>query len=210
MPPIEPSLTPRKRPTQMRSKLLVNSILEGAVRVLEARGRADFTTTAIAEQAGVSIGSLYQYFASNDSIMSELVLREHERLLARTHEAVDATQGMGIEQAVPLLIHALARGKPSSRLSRILEEEEERLPRTPELIGIEADIRDTSAQLFRRLFAGRMPDNRIEILTLDAFKIARGMFDGPQVDVDPAGPDALPVRIANVILGYFDRVLRGT
>ncbi|WP_323037228.1 hypothetical protein [Pararhodobacter sp.] len=137
--------------------------------MLEARGRAEFTTTAIAEQAG-----------------------------------------MAIEQAVAVLIHALARDRPSTRLSRILEEEEERLPRTPELIEIEAAIRDTSAQFFRLLFAGRLPNPRIEILTLDAFKIARAMFDGPQADVDPTGPDALPVRIANVILGYFDRVLRDT
>ncbi len=210
MPPAESSLTPRKRPTQTRSRMLVDSILEGAERVLETRGRADFTTTVIAEQAGVSIGSLYQYFGSNESIMSELVLREHERLLARTREALEATRDMGLEEAVTVLIQALARDRPSFRLSRILEEEEERLPRTPELIAVEAAIRDSSALFFRRLFAGRLPEHRIEILTLDAFKIARGMFDGPQPEVDPEGADALPARIANVILGYFDRVLAGT
>ena len=202
-----PPLTPRKRPTQARSKQLVDTILEGAIRVLETHGRAEFTTTMIAEVAGVSIGSLYQYFGSNDAVMAELVLREHERLLSRTDEATAATQGMPIEEAVRILIHALARGKPSRRIARILEEEEERLPRTPDLIAVEAAIRDNSDAFFHRLLTGHMPDDRIAIVTLDVFKIARGMFDGPQPDVDPAGPDALPERIVRVILGYFDRMM---
>jgi AcrR family transcriptional regulator len=174
---------------------------------LETQGRADFSTTEIAQTAGVSIGSLYQYFGSNDAVMAELVLREHERLLARTDEAAEVTKDMGIEDAVRVLIHALARGKPSRRISRILEEEEERLPRTPDLIAVEAAIRTNSDALFYRLLNGHMPDDRIAIVTLDAFKIARGMFDGPQPDVDPNGPDALPERIVQVILGYFDRMM---
>lgn len=200
-------LTPRKRPTQARSRQLVDTILEGAIRVLETRGRADFSTTEIAETAGVSIGSLYQYFGSNDAVMAELVLREHERLLDRTNEAAAATVGMDVEEAVRVLIHALARDKPSRRIGRILEEEEERLPRTPDLIAVETAIRENSDAFFHRLLAGHMPDDRIAIVTLDVFKIARGMFDGPQPSVDPEGPDALPERIVKVILGYFDRMM---
>lgn len=207
MPTVDPPLTPRKRPTQERSRQLVDTILAGAIRVLEDRGRPDFTTTAIAEKAGVSIGSLYQYFGSNDAVMAEIVLREHERLLARTDEAGIATKGMDVEEAVRVLINALAHDRPSRRLSRILEEEEERLPRTPDLIAVEQAIRHNSDRFFRRLLEGRMPDSRIEIVTLDVFKIARGMFDGPQPKVDPNGADALPERIVNVILGYFDRMM---
>lgn len=200
-------LTPRKRPTQARSKQLVDTILEGAIRVLEDHGRAEFSTTLIAEKAGVSIGSLYQYFGSNDAVMAELILREHERLLARTDEAAAATVGMDVEDAVRVLIHALARGKPSRRIGRILEEEEERLPRTPDLIAVETAIRKNSDVFFRRLLAKRMSADRIAIVTLDVFKIVRGMFDGPQPAVDPEGPDALPERIVRVILGYFDRMM---
>lgn len=202
-----PPLTPRKRPSQARSRQLVDTILEGAIRVLETHGRSEFSTTEIAETAGVSIGSLYQYFGSNDAVMAELVLREHERLLARTVEAASVTVDMNVEDAVRVLIHALARGKPSRRIARILEEEEERLPRTPELIAIEAAIRENSDAFFVRLLTGRMPDARIAIVTLDVFKIARGMFDGPQPATDPEGPDALPERIVRVILGYFDRMM---
>lgn len=203
----EPPLIPRKRPTQARSKQLVDTILEGAIRVLESQGRADFSTTHIADVAGVSIGSLYQYFGSNDAVMAELVLREHERLLDRTNEASDATKDMDVEQSVRTLIYALADGKPSRRVSRIFEEEEERLPRTPDLIAVETAIRTNSDAFFRRLLAGRLPDHQLEIVTLDVFKIARGMFDGPQPTVDPDGPDALPERIVRVILGYFDRLM---
>ena len=61
--------------------------------------------------------------------------------------------------------------------------------------------------ILHRLLTGHMPDDRIAIVTLDVFKIARGMFDGPQPDVDSDGPDALPERIVRVILGYFDRMM---
>lgn len=187
--------------------MLVDTILQGAIRILETQGRAEFTTTQIAQTAGVSIGSLYQYFGSKDAVMAELVLREHERLLARTNEAFDTTAEMDMEQAVRVLIRALSRGKPTSRLSRILEQEEERLPRTPELQQVEAAIRDNSNAFFQRLLNGRMSRDRIDMIAMDVFKIARGMFDGPQPSIDPDGIDALPERIAKVILGYFDRMM---
>ena len=52
---------PRKTPQQERSRALVDSILEAAARVLVERG-ADFNTNFVADAAGVSVGSVYQYF----------------------------------------------------------------------------------------------------------------------------------------------------
>lgn len=57
-----PVLSVRKRPRQARSARLVTSILKAAVRVLEREGAQKFTTARVAEEAGVSVGSLYQYF----------------------------------------------------------------------------------------------------------------------------------------------------
>ena len=63
---------PRKMPKQERSSLLVKAILQAAVRVLEREGAAAFTTVRVAEQAGVSVGSLYQYFPNKESILFRL------------------------------------------------------------------------------------------------------------------------------------------
>lgn len=66
------AVSPRKRPVQERSRRTVEAILEAAAQVLERRGYAGTTTDRIAERAGVSVGSLYQYFPNKDSILLAL------------------------------------------------------------------------------------------------------------------------------------------
>ena len=62
----------RKKPKQIRSKLMFDSILEASTRVLEEVSFKKFTTNKVAEAAGISIGSLYQYFPNKQSIFIEL------------------------------------------------------------------------------------------------------------------------------------------
>ena len=68
-------LEPRKLPVQARSKTTVDEILFAAAHVFEANGYAAGTTNRIAERAGVSIGTLYQYFPSKESIAVALLER---------------------------------------------------------------------------------------------------------------------------------------
>lgn len=75
-------LEPRKRPHQQRSAATVDAILEAAARILERRGLDALTTNAVAALAGVSIGSLYQYFPGKAAILAELIRRERLILLA--------------------------------------------------------------------------------------------------------------------------------
>lgn len=70
--------TPRKSPQQARSRDTVDCILEGAAQVFETHGYAAGTTNRIAERAGVSIGSVYQYFPNKDAILVELIERHIE------------------------------------------------------------------------------------------------------------------------------------
>ena len=62
----------RKSPVQARSARLVADILEAAARVLAREGARRFTTVRVAEEAGVSIGSLYQYFPSKEALLFRL------------------------------------------------------------------------------------------------------------------------------------------
>lgn len=71
----------RKQPQQARAQQTVNAILEATVQVLDREGLDAATTTRIAEVAGVSIGSLYQYFSHRDAILNALQDREFERTL---------------------------------------------------------------------------------------------------------------------------------
>jgi len=69
------AVDPRKRPLQGRSRVTVDAILEAAAQVLERDGYAATTTDLIAERAGVSIGSLYQYFPNKDAVLLALTQR---------------------------------------------------------------------------------------------------------------------------------------
>jgi len=74
MPP-RVQLKPRKTPLQARSKATVDAILAAAAQVLKRKGYAAATTDRIAERAGVSVGSLYQYFPNKDAILVALAER---------------------------------------------------------------------------------------------------------------------------------------
>ncbi len=72
----------RRIPQQARANETVSLILEAAAQILEARGLEAFTTNAVAERAGVSIGTLYQYFADKKAILLALAQREIQSTLA--------------------------------------------------------------------------------------------------------------------------------
>ena len=63
----------RKNPKQKRSKQMVNRLLDATAITLAERGLDDTTTNHIAEQAGISIGSLYQYFPDKDALVVALL-----------------------------------------------------------------------------------------------------------------------------------------
>lgn len=92
-------LTPRKLPTQARARRTVEAILEAAAQVFEAQGYARATTDRIAERAGVSIGSLYQYFPDKDSILAVLSERHADGGLRRIRELLSSSGGIeGLSQ----------------------------------------------------------------------------------------------------------------
>jgi AcrR family transcriptional regulator len=88
----EPQISSRKQPKQARSTELVAVILEAALHVLAEEGAHRFTTTRVAERAGVSVGSLYQYFPNKAAILFRLQSdewRQTTALLGRILEDVN-------------------------------------------------------------------------------------------------------------------------
>jgi AcrR family transcriptional regulator len=78
----KPQISSRKQPQQVRSTELVAVILEAALQVLAEEGAPRFTTTRVAEKAGVSVGSLYQYFPNKAAILFRLQSDEWRRTTA--------------------------------------------------------------------------------------------------------------------------------
>lgn len=81
----------RRSPRQARASETVALILEAAAQILEAGGLEAFTTNAVADRAGVSIGSLYQYFADKKALLLALAQQEIQSTLAQLRRP-EATQ----------------------------------------------------------------------------------------------------------------------
>lgn len=99
-----------RRPTQARSKATFQAILEAAAQVLRAEGLGGTTTARIAERAGVSIGTLYQYFPNKEAIYGELCEDLVERM--NTHSLPllsNIPRDAGLAEIVPAIVDGLIR-----------------------------------------------------------------------------------------------------
>ena len=104
------ALTPRKSPSQRRSGVTVDVIIEGAIRVLLEDGYGALTTVRVARRAGVSVGSLYQYFPNKQAVVAEIVRRRAAEIIAVVTR-VDTDPESDPASAVSTLIAALLREK---------------------------------------------------------------------------------------------------
>jgi AcrR family transcriptional regulator len=112
----------RNRPHQARSRATVEIILDATVRIFESEGAEAATTSRIAEVAGVSVGTLYQYFGNRDAILDALQDREFERATTMMQNVLANPDGashrtiarsvveglLGIYRAAPALHRVLA------------------------------------------------------------------------------------------------------
>lgn len=141
-------LAPRRLPKQERSEATVEAILEAAAQVFERYGYAAGTTNRIAERAGVSIGSLYQYFPNKDAILVALVHRHLAEGTAALQPHLDRlNRGTRFDDVLPDIVHAMvAMHALAPGLHRVLFEETQ-LPPTlrTELDGLEDRLTDLTA-----------------------------------------------------------------
>jgi AcrR family transcriptional regulator len=114
---------PRRSPVQGRAQATVEAILKAAAQILARHGAEAATTNAIAERAGVSVGSLYQYFANREALLNELVRRHVDAMQAVLAAALDGLQGRSLPQAVEQLVAAIvASHRVSPRLHQALHQ----------------------------------------------------------------------------------------
>lgn len=199
----KPAVAPRKRPSQARAAATVAAILEAAARILEERGLEGFNTNAVAERAGVSVGSLYQYFPGKDAIAAALVARELDGAAGRLEAAVAASERLGLDAAVRRLArvavdHQLAR----PALARILDSEERRLPvQAATRLGSERVLAALEAFVRERGRLRRGADART--VAGDLLAAARGITDAAAAEEGGTRSAALEARVARALRGYL-------
>jgi AcrR family transcriptional regulator len=193
-----PSLKPRKVPQQSRAEQTVASILEAAARVLETKGLAGLNTNAVAQRAGVSIGSLYQYFPGKDALIVALSLRERAEFVADAMDALDQPSGqLALQQLIAVSVNQQLR-RPV--LARLLDFEETRVPIARELAASKGTLIDLIRQILA--FDDIPPQPDMEIATDDLGAILRALVDaaGDRGEIDHA---ALEQRVGRAVFGYL-------
>jgi AcrR family transcriptional regulator len=131
----------RKRPLQQRSQATVDAVLEATLQVLKRDGAQALTTTAVAARAGVSVGTLYQYFPDKDSLVMALKVQYFQALVTTLRAAARSVEGQPLEQALPEIIGALLSFK-RERLDLSLALREPMMA-----MGGEAIVREATRQL---------------------------------------------------------------
>lgn len=100
-----PKVSARKQPKQARANELVTAVLDAAIQVLRKEGAARFTTARVAERAGVSVGSLYQYFPNKAAILFRLQSDEWRRTCDLLREILE-DRGASPHKRLRKLVHA--------------------------------------------------------------------------------------------------------
>jgi len=194
--------TPRKRPLQARSRETYAAILEATARILEAEGLEAANTNAIAERAGVSVGSLYQYFPDKAAIFAELIIASETELGDMLEALVSSTGAQTLEERLALLVQAgVAQQMARPQLARLLDYLEATLPADPKMRAADERI----LKLIGRL----LQDHRDMIArpatattALDMLSIVKGMVDGASF-AGETRQRQLEERVMTALLGYL-------
>jgi AcrR family transcriptional regulator len=198
MPPPNPALNVRKRPRQARSVVMVDTILEAAARILESDGLATFSTNAIAVRAGVSVGSVYQYFPAKGAVVRELIRRKRAELVTALQRQRVQMQGKDLPAVIDGFIRvAIENQLDRPQLARILEYVEAVSAVNGEIESIKKMIVATVATALADLGVADSATAARDIVAL-----TRGMVDAAGLFGDADIP-SLEGRIRRAVYGYL-------
>jgi AcrR family transcriptional regulator len=197
-----PALRPRKVPRQARSQAMVDLILQAAARVLSQNALAGFNTNRVAEVAGISVGSLYQYFPNKDALMARLIEAEQSHLA----ESVERCAAAGVHQPLPEVLCGLIDIAVHHQFGRAayaaaLDHEERRLP----LAAVIGQAQQRIVQAVQILFdshADELPRALPPQAPFDCLVITKAMVEAA---AGASMPDleGLKQRVLRALWGYL-------
>lgn len=198
-----PQVSTRKPPQQARSTALVAAILEAAVQVLAAEGAARFTTARVAQRAGVSVGSIYQYFPNKAAILFRLQSDEWRETVGTLRQIL-ADQRQPALQRLRALVHAFLRSECEEAGMRGALHDAAPLYRdAPEA----QQVRAAGRQLFAEFVQEVLPQLQAERRALVAHTIATTLSAfGKDFSGSPRSPaeiDAHADALADMLCAYI-------
>jgi len=203
--PSSARVRPRKTPLQRRSREMLETILEAATRVLIREGYTRATTNRVAAAAGISVGSLYQYFPSKDALVVALLRRHREAMVRVLASHLDGlSETTPVETAVRALVRAMLEAHGvNPQLHRVMIEQILRKEARAEVGDFEPRVEQLLATALHR-YRDRL---RIRNVDLAAFILVRMMLgvahaavvDHPERARDPRLADEL----GDIVLRYL-------
>ena len=195
-------VTPRKKPLQSRSRATVHAVLTAAAHILEERGLSAFNTNAVAERAGVSIGSLYQYFPSKDAILVALMEQSLTMFSEDLSEAIDGAPGDSLADDLKFMLQmGLMSHLRRPNLMRLLEGEFQRLEDHIDKASSHGMVREATIRLLDR-YRDRIRPADVAIMAQDVGAIAKVLMGaaGARLETDW---EAVIDRTARAMVGYL-------
>ncbi|MEO7690457.1 MAG: TetR family transcriptional regulator [Sphingomonas sp.] len=197
----------RKQPKQARSNDLVAAVLDAAVQVLTTEGAQRFTTARVAERAGVSVGSLYQYFPNKAAILFQLQSDEWRTTHDQLRQILEDRTKPPLER-VRNLVHFFIRSECEEAPIRGALNDAAPLYRdAPEAVHIRA----ASAQIFQSFLREVLPDAPEDTLALvgDLLKttvseVGSSFSETPR---SPAEIHAYADALADMVCAYLERLM---
>jgi len=139
--PRRPRTTPRKKPRQQRSQDTVQCILDATARVLCSTGYDRASTNRVALAAGVSVGSLYQYFPSKEALVAALVERHVEQMTSLVKGKLAEVSTAPLDVAVRTMIDSMFDAHAvDPRLHKVLIEQVPRIGKLERVVGVEREV----------------------------------------------------------------------
>ena len=161
-----PLTKPRKIASQERSRATIDALVEATARILVKEGFDKASTNRIAEVAGVSVGSLYQYFPSKEALVFAVVECHQQQIMQTVRGELAEVLAQPVEKAVRKLVAVAVKAhRVDPKLHRVLAEQ---IPRVGRLEKLESFNRENYT-VFRTYLESHRDELRVDDLELAAF-----------------------------------------
>lgn len=201
----QPPTKPRKNASQERSRATVDALVEATARILVRDGFEKASTNRIAEVAGVSVGSLYQYFPSKEALVAAVIERHNEEIMGNVRAALAEVADLPLDKAVRKLVTvAIEAHRINPKLHRVLAEQ---IPRTGQLKDVEAFNREVHT-LVRTYLESRRKEMRKVDLDVATF-ICVSAIEAVAHNTVLNGAEMLSEKMVKVLVDETTRLVVG-
>lgn len=195
----------RKQPRQARSLATMDAVFEATIQVLLREGSQRLTTTRVAERAGVSVGTLYQYYPNKQALLHAVLLRHLARVADAVIAVAEAHHGATLEAMTSAVVHAFVDAKTA----RV--DEAKALYAVVSELGALAVIQATEKRAVQALatMLASAADARFADVQLTAYMLTAAMIGPTRAMLEGGAPPkmlrALRQQLVSLCLGYLER-----